>query len=118
MNIKLAASIVACAALFAGPVVAQERTQSGSANVAAEKAKSDSAKAAVGKTKSSPVSGFGSGTGMGVGGGSGSSTSMSGGGSGSGMGSGSYTPGAPGTDSLLPPGTSPGMTGGAPKVGY
>ena len=110
MNIKLAASIVACAALFAGTVVAQERTQSGSANVAAEKSKSDSAKAAVGKTKSSPVSGFGSGTGMGVGGGSGSATSMSG--------SGSYTPGAPGTDSMLPPGTSPGMTGGAPKVGY
>ena len=104
MNIKLAASIVACAALFAGTVVAQERTQS------------DSAKAAVGKTKSSPVSSFGSGTNMGVGGGSGSTTSMSGGGSGSVIGSGSYTPGHPDSGSMLPPGTSPGMTGGTPPT--
>ena len=115
MNIKLAASIVACAALFAGTVVAQERTQSGSANVAAEKAKSDSAKAKDGKAK---VSGFGSGTGMGAGGGSGSATSMSGGGFGSGTGGGSYTPGAPGSGSMLPPGTPPGSTGGTPQVGY
>lgn len=106
MNIKLAALIVACTAFFAGTVVAQERTQSGSANVAAEKAisKSDTAKVSVGKAKSNPVSGFGSGTGMGVGGGSGSATSMTGGGGGSG--SGSYTPGAPGSDSVLPPGTT------------
>ena len=113
MNIKLAASIVACAALFAGTVVAQERTESNSANVAAEKAKSDSA-SIKGRAKSSPVSGFGSGTGMGAGGGSGSSTSMSGGGFGSGSGSVSYTPGAPGSGSMLPPGTPAGSTGGTP----